>query len=553
MERKSTACTCPRSVSWVKFPRWVRRERQNLIVCSLLVSIVALGGFTTWRFAEINAIRQDKALSEYAEILDSEATGAFPFRRQFSTEQYKYINPAEMAKRHLEYYGVPEAIDWRNLDRFRGLPDAKRLEVEVWLQEQALRYAHSAAERSDAEPAWRRALICLEHVSPSTRFAVLETQAAELRRLLGQRESAVRVKSEPDHRQFWVDEYLRGVDAEIQGRQEEALEHFLRVLKDQPGFFWVSYRAAAAECKLGLYHDAVAHLRSCVEQRPQNSILRRVYAGCLYSKGAFAEAEQEYDRARNLDPEHPETYLSRAFLDVRLKKTNDFVKDLLSYEGLKGLRGRNASSQFSISPSDLSMSGSASESDSSALRRFDPELVVARKGLAEKLLVLKEYQLARDQFELVLDANPGDVSAHWGLAQAIRQIDTDRADYEDAKVVAHPDVEEWIRQYPPAVFAFVNTASELIDQHQPVEAYEAAVRALKLADLHKKYQAFAHFVLARYFALVAQEEPSLRVRVLEELKEADRYRDSNFEKWVTKYPEMQPYYAEFTKSRSLLR
>src|SRR5207302_8605978 len=99
-----------------------------------------------------------------------------------------------------------------------------------------------------------------------------------------------------------------------------------------------SYRAAAIEFRLREYPAAVEHLRNCVERRPESAVLRHQYASCLYGKGDYQKAEEQYDKAQSLDPDHAETYLSRAFLSVRMRQPQNSIKEIRHFDVLKGWR-----------------------------------------------------------------------------------------------------------------------------------------------------------------------------------------------------------------------
>jgi tetratricopeptide (TPR) repeat protein len=352
---------------------------------------------------------------------------------------------------------------------------------------------------------------------------------------------------------LWIEDYLEGIESELRGDMELELESYLRVLEDRPGSFWASYRAAGAECKLGDFRRAAGHLRVCVQQHPENAVLHRQFAGCLLSGGDYLAAEREYERARCLDPEHPETYLSRAFLHVRMKQTRSFLNDLLSYEGLKGFVTRPSVRPFGLVA--LQAEGSGFEGTGSRIDEdCDPEFTMARELLAQELMAAQQNELALEQFNQILLADPINVQAQWGRAQLLRLLKRpSEADAAYEKVVYHPQVESWIQAYPPAIYAYVTTATRLIECHRAVEAVAIAKRGVFFAEKYKRYQDELHLILARAYAHASQNECLLSNLALEELKKVERVRFKRFEEWLDSDSVYQPYRTELARARALGR
>ena len=136
-----------------------------------------------------------------------------------------------MATHHLAYYRVLDADDWRASEDYLALPEDERLELEVWLLEQALRLGRGLRERPDAPDDWRRGLEALDRVEALRPMGPLETQRRLLRRQLGlagiQAPDAPAQGDDPPPR--WMEEYLLGVEAEPT-RAKDARAHYRNVL-----------------------------------------------------------------------------------------------------------------------------------------------------------------------------------------------------------------------------------------------------------------------------------------------------------------------------------
>ena len=498
-----------------------------------MVMVIATSGLFAWRVADAEAAREKEAMWRYSQIVNNEDSDAFLVRRQLSPVDSPKAEPAELAWRHLDRYGVLKNKDWRLRDDVHGLPEPARTELEIWLLEQSLRYAHALAARSDAEDAWRRALLCLENSSPQTHYASIEAHTRRLRRLLRQPNPAQLPPVDPDPNRLWMNDYLLGIEAELYGEVGAALDHYLRVLEDRPESFWANYRAAAVESKLRDFYAAANHLRVCVAQHPESAVLHRLYAGCLLSQRDYIEAEKEYEKAKNLDPEQPETFLSRAFLHARLKQEASFKSDMVSYEVLKGLRVHLSTNPLA---SVSHAAGDVAELDELVGRSVDKEIVHNWCQLGKEFLSSKQNELALEQFTQVLANDSDNIEAHWGRAVALGRLDRDGSISEYARVVEHPQIEAWARIYPTAVYAFEFVAVDLIDRHQSIAAVEIARRGSVLADHFKKNQARLHFVLARAYAHASRDEPSLARLVRGELKKSEAFHDKNFKAWLSSDP-----------------
>ncbi len=329
----------------LRLARVARRHRQVLATLTLGLVIAAVVTAIGWQRASV--VGREGALSH----LENVYSGAFQYLRAISGRPLARGNPAEIARRHLDAYGVLDpSHDWRQRDKFRDLPPFEREELEAWLLEQALRYAHALGDRPDRSH-WQRGLTSLEPVAASVPSGPLLAQCRVLRRQLGEPASEPSTSEAATPR--WLNEYLFGVEAELRNDLDEALDRYKTVLALRPDSFWANYRAAvvacgwqrsAVACGWQDYEEAAKHLKSCVNQRPDNPSLRLVYAGCLYMAHRDQESIEQCDKAQSLDPDHAETYITRSFLRIRLGQFENFAKDIGLYDALTG-RSPGKSSQ----------------------------------------------------------------------------------------------------------------------------------------------------------------------------------------------------------------
>jgi serine/threonine protein kinase/tetratricopeptide (TPR) repeat protein len=498
--------------------RWSRRQR--VAVAAGLVGLAFAVGSTALVSHSLSTERHARAKAGYSQIGTSEESGAFLLRRPVSLLVKTKTDPAELAKRYLERYGVLGTGEWRERDDYRDLPAFERAELEVWLMEQALRFAHALGERPDSPEDWRRALYCIERADPSQRYAPIADQGRALRTLLGladldtgDGDGTTRAPATAR----WMQDYLAAVRLELEGRENEALSLYLAVRKVRPSSFWANYRAAAVAFVLRRYSSATEYLDTCVRLRPDNPILRNQYAGCLYWSGMFDEALKECDVAQKLDPDHPETFLSRSFIRLKLGQAESVLRDVNRFEMLTG-RNRLPSNP----PRPLDLIGSTSPEFHGAAASgpgkmvADSDEIYVRSELAMWLWRAGEYETALEEFNRVLDADPLLLPARYGRASLLRLLNRAGADRDYAFVVEHPNPEPLLNEHPAAFFAFYRHASSLIEQGKADEALATAEKTVAIADRLGKRQAETHLVLARALYEVARRGETGRFQVAHE-------------------------------------
>ncbi len=427
--------------------RWARHQRLALAAFACGLAVAAVSTALVWYSAGID--RRELAIRKCLQIFGDPDIGGIHFRRPQLGWVKTRGNPAEIAKRRLDWYDVlGPSGNWRERDDFRDLPASMQDELEVWLLEQSLRYAHGLSESPDSQP---RALVSLEKITASSPFGALQEECARLRRQLKQPGLSLAESDIPQPdvaSRRWMDEYLYGVAAELRGETnellEESLEHYRTAVALRPNSFWANYRAAATACALNKYNQritaytiknyslAVNYLRVCVDQRPENSALRCLLAGCLYQVHRDLEAAEQCDKAQSLDPDLAETYVTRSFLRIRGGQFQTFIKDIGLYDALIGSPRPPVLGSM---PLDIARSASEVEGDGGRMELSYASDVVAdldepfvRNHLARTLSDAGKHEFALKQFEHVLEMNPDNLRARYGRAVQLNMLGRVEAD-----------------------------------------------------------------------------------------------------------------------------
>ncbi len=516
--------------------RWVRRRKRvgSMILTGIFVA-AATGGWIWWRNIEPRRIKADVV---YEQVVED---GAFRDRRTGSGWVKFKGDPVAAAKKHLEHYGVLDTPNWREREEYIALDSTERDELEAWLLEQSLRYAHALGARSDTD-SHRRAWAFLKVVADSARYGPLVSECRSLRQKLEEGDTRLLAGSENSPHtpiKGWIEEYLEGVAAELASKDDEAVGRleqanaqdvkasglYREILHDHPHSFWVNYRFACVAFsmaqkvsgKLASLHqrDAVNAMRLCVGKRPKICALHILYAGCLYELGKleesggrsaeasqhFTEASEHYERARMINPDNAETYLSRAFLRIELGQINGYKRDISQYDLLTGQHHSDP-----LNHSTRIHKKDRDDTSTISTLKNDPDAMDARLGLVDMLFRRGHAELGLEELKYLISADPDNLQVRNFLALNLVQLGrNDEAEREFAFISRHPDFERSVRKggenNKDLIVASERTVLALVEQGNYQDAIETARSGNQLAKAIKYRRFEAEMVLARAYAL----------------------------------------------------
>jgi serine/threonine protein kinase/tetratricopeptide (TPR) repeat protein len=502
-----------------------RARRHRLAVATGLLCVAVAGLSAAVMHSVTTASLAQSAQSKLARLWDGADGAAFPYRSSGHWREVDLDRP-EDAFQHLAYYHVLDAGDWRGRDEFRALPEPERLELEVWLLEQALRLGRGLGQRSEAPADWRRGLEALERVTQLRPLGPLLTQRRHLRHLLGQADPAPTdrpaAKAVPEPR--WMEEYLLGVEAEPL-RAEDALVHYRNVLQQRPDSLWGHYRAAAMACRLRDWEAAARYLGHCIAQRPENARLRTQLAGCLIGMLQYDAALDQCHQALLRNPDEASTYVSLAYIRGHLGQSEETQTDLKRHELLTRGLGKLPSWRLRL---DLVLSAGFAPLPAVALggapglsqgeRAWelagrildaDPEDGDARTAMAFALQREGQTEKALAEYDQVLAINPDHLLARYNRGKLLYKGHRGEADADFAYLLAHPRFTELVRESAVALEAFSADSAELLEKGMADQAVCVAERGLvyarRLGDA--ALQGKLHYALARAYAMSATAAP----------------------------------------------
>lgn len=493
---------------------WLRRHRIAVAIAALVTATALTTAYTR----VVRAAARGRAYEHLLRYVDNSDSDIFRFRRYDYARVVQRGDPAENAWRHLADFGVDQPEDWRRRDDFYYLSAHDQDELQVWLAEQALRYGHAVADQPPSAETGRRALAMLERMAETVPAVTLWVEQQRLTRALGL--AAPAVTPQTLNAPAWQQEYLMGVADELaQQEPRRELAHFQAVLRERPDSFWAHYRAATVVYRLHDYQSATDHLQYCLGQYPKNPALWVQFAGCLYQLGRFADALAACDNAAALDPSEPETYLSRSFVRQRMGQPEARLRDIREYERLARIHGDRRLGMRRLwsfplrfdSPNDAHL---WDDDLPSRILAIDPDDIEARTALASQLMSRGRIDRALAECDRILELCPDSLWARYARGSMRRaQHDIAGAREDFALFLENKRLEEFLREYPPAISAFHTMAAFLVADYTKLlwradgaplaRAVDLARLGLRFADQLGAEQAESHYALARCLVIAA--------------------------------------------------
>ena len=513
-DRPLTFADEPSASRWL---RWSRRRRRPIAVGLAIVAAGLVAVLAAER-ASSGATRE-RVVARLDDLYDGNAVEVFPTRRLGNWWDKPEADPASTASRHLSRYRVVEDDRWRQRPEFLALPAGERVDLEVWLLEQAWRLARSLEDRPDAPDDWRRALTALERFGPWSSLGPIDARRRSLRSRLGLPAPGVAPRRAGD---AWVESFLMGLEAK-DDYPAAALAHFRAALKDRPDAFWPRYHAAATACRVeGEMRWAEEDIARCIARRPANPLLRLNRAGICYALDDLESALDECDRAIALAPDLTEAYRNRSLVRVKLGQTEGVEADLGKLAALTRFRGKLPAILARIDAHKVDLA----EGDRTDLATtLDPE---ARAALARGLRDRGQFREALVEIDKALAIGPEDMYNRLTRALILNKLKDPAGAEEMALIADHPKFEELLLLSNLAASA-LGASFHAIDVHLKAgrvdHAIEVGRRTLHHADRLGSLQAVSRYYLGRALAVASRSRPELQAEALTRLREArDRYR-----------------------------
>jgi serine/threonine protein kinase/tetratricopeptide (TPR) repeat protein len=549
-------------------PRRIRSHRKALVAAAVVVTAgVLASSAASFKSQEVlHAEKQAQAKDRLGRLFKAVDSGLFRFRPGRPDLSDSHESPLETATRVLNEYKVFADADWRQGDDVRSLPAPDREELECCILEQALRYCRAIDTRPGSSPDDRlRAIRLLDRVDANP---PLQALAASRHRLLVRlaEDGALRESSRGTSRASspspWLDHYVLGVAAELEGEAEaaaspgetipatppdvghavrptaatsrgpfrpgheglrRAIEQYDRMLALRPDSFWGHYRAAAVCSRLERWAAAAGHLERCCTLRPENGTLHAQLASFLRRQGRLDAALRECDRALELAPDQAEFYRSRAFIRAGLGQIPALERDLEQFERLAGVLTRDpfaaaltrkeADTRAGVLPpsrrvADLGPGrGTWIHSPVPLISGDDPDRddLDARINLADAIRQAGAFDFAARELDKILALDPDHIDARCTLMmQELEQRHFDAARDELDIVVGHADLFDFLHSNPENLKFFARSARQFALRGQIRDALRIADRLFSFSVERGESRGLAHYTEAAILGVSAR-------------------------------------------------
>ena len=312
-------------------PRCARRNKKLFFAVGLVLVMCLVATYLVVSRIQSRWTLQGMAMHKLARNWDDIESHAFQFQRPGSPRLQNPDAPEAVATaaHALKEYDVFGRGDWRQREDVRNLPEGDRNDLALWLMEQTFLYCRALGDRPDSPGDWRRAIAALDRVSTTPPLQAFETLRRRLHARLGQSgtphsqaQEQIALPPEPDAAPEslarrppeppWLEDYLLGVAAELEGEPDPALQHYDRVLARSPDSLWGHYSAAVVCFQLRRWSEATRHLECCLKRRSENVALHAQSASCLYRLELPDDALHECSRALDSAPDYAKFYQSRS-------------------------------------------------------------------------------------------------------------------------------------------------------------------------------------------------------------------------------------------------
>lgn len=254
-----------------------------------------------------------------------------------------------------------------------------------------------------------------------------------------------------------------------QGKLDEAIEHYHRVIKANPTYPAVYYNLGNALSSQGKIDESIESYRAAIERLPTFTRAYYSLGLALVVQGRQDEARENFEQAVRLDPGFAEAHNN---LGLILASRGRWDEAIRHYQRALEVRPDFALVHVNLGEA-LAQRGQTGEAVGHFRRALEvePQMASAREGLARALARDDRGDEAVKQYEKLIRERPGFADAYYGLGNVYFQSGRykDAADQfrravkiDPANAVAH--------------YGLANALSKAGDAESAIEEYRLAIR-----------------------------------------------------------------------------
>ncbi len=131
--------------------------------------------------------------------------------------------------------------------------------------------------------------------------------------------------------------FVDGIKAKLLEDYEEAIKHFEKSIKLDPGNHAAMYELAQIEFRQGDFDQCLKNIKAAVQLDGTNKWYSLLYAEALSYKGQYAEAASVYEKLIRQNPTDFDLYFDWAFMLIKAEKLEDAIRVYDQYENKVGI------------------------------------------------------------------------------------------------------------------------------------------------------------------------------------------------------------------------
>jgi tetratricopeptide (TPR) repeat protein len=271
-----------------------------------------------------------------------------------------------------------------------------------------------------------------------------------------------------------------GLTLTLQGRLDEAIEHFQKALETHPGYPEDHNNLGVALLRKGQVDEAVVHFQKALEIRPDYAEFHNDLGIALVQKGQVDEAMAHYQRAIQLKPDFADAHGNLANI---LAKKGQFAEAIVQYQQAIQLNPDYAEAHYNLGVV-LGVQGQLDEAIEQYRKaiQLKPDYTDAHGNLANVLATQGKLDEAVKEYQRLLELAPNSAQAHFRFGQVLqarRNFPASAAEYQKAldldsrHLAAHLSLAWVLATCPEASLRDGNKAVELGQQAEQLAGGES--------------------------------------------------------------------------------
>jgi tetratricopeptide (TPR) repeat protein len=210
--------------------------------------------------------------------------------------------------------------------------------------------------------------------------------------------------------------YLRGVDAALRGRTDEASANLRQAASQPGGGAAASAALGSAEANAGHQDAALVAFRAAVKGAPENARYHHELAVVLFDRGLFADAAVEFGEVARLRPGDAEAQFNLGTAYGKLERYED---EYTAYQAALRENSAHVNALRNLGIACIALKRYAEAVAVSARAvRFLPFDAALRAQLGVAYYDMGNYPSAIEELKRAVTLDPGFVRGHYGLAVA---------------------------------------------------------------------------------------------------------------------------------------